>query len=102
MTRDELVRKYPDLVFEQIGPNQDWEEDAVGYCFVIEAIPHLRQGRVTAMVDDEPRAAFTGSTVGLYKMLTSWGVSRDHLAYIAYELGRVEMAVRHELDFLQE
>lgn len=102
MKREELESKYPDLAFEAIGPNPDWREDPVGYCFVVEAIPHQRQGRVTVMVDDEPRVAFTGSTRGLYKMLADWQISRDHLAYLAYELGRVEMAIRHELDFLQE
>lgn len=102
MKREDLERKYPELTFEVVGPNPAWREDAVGYCFVVEAIPQLKQGRVTVMIDDEPRVAFTGSTVGLYKMLADWAISRDHLAYLAYELGRVEMAVRHNLDFLQE
>jgi hypothetical protein len=100
--REDIERKYPDLTFEQIGPNADWCEDTAGYCFVIEAIPHQKQGRVTVMLDDEPRVAFTGSTVGLYKMLASWGINREHLAYVAYELGRAEMALRHGLEFLQE
>lgn len=102
MNVEELKEKYPDLTFQEIGPNPDWTEDDVGYCFVVEAIPHARQGRVTVMVDDEPRVAFTGNTVGLFKMLVHWEISRDHLAYLAYELGRVEMAVRHDLAFLQE
>ena len=102
MKRDDLEKKYPDLTFEAIGPNADWREDTVGYCFVVEAVPHQKQGRVTVMIDDEPRVAFTGSTIGLYKMLIDWGISRDHLAYLGYELGRVEMAVRHDLPFLQE
>jgi hypothetical protein len=54
------------------------------------------------MVDDEPRVAFTGDPVGLYKMLVGWEISRDHLAYVAFELGRAAMAVRHELPYLQE
>ncbi len=102
MKLEELKEKYPDLTFEEIGHNPAWQEDRVGYCFVVEALPHARCGRVTVMVDDEPRVAFTGDTVGLYKMLASWEVSRDHLAYVAYELGRAEMAVRHELPYLQE
>lgn len=102
MKLEELKRAYPDLTFEDIAPNPDWTEDGVGYCFVVEAIPHQRLGRVTVMVDDEPRVAFTGSTVGLFKMLAGWEISRAHLAYAAYELGRVEMAVRHGLPFLQE
>lgn len=102
MKLDELKSKYPDLTFEEIGPNPDWAEDQVGYCFVVEAIPHAKQGRVTVMIDDEPRVAFTGNTVGLFKMLVGWGINRDHLAYLAYELGRVEMAVRHDLTYLQE
>jgi hypothetical protein len=54
------------------------------------------------MVDDEPLVAFSGDTIGLYKMLVSWDVSRQHLAYLAYELGRAEMAVRHGLPYEQE
>jgi hypothetical protein len=100
--REEIEKRYPDLTFEEIGPNLEWCEDEVGYCFVIEALPHQKMGRLTVMLDDEPRVAFTGSTVGLYKMLVSWGINRDHLAYVAYELGRAEMALRHGLDFLQE
>ena len=88
--------------FEQVGANPDWSEDRVGYCFVIEALPHLKQGRVTVMIDDEPRVAFSGDTRGLYKMLASWTINRDHLAYVAYELGRAEMAVRHDAPYLQE
>ncbi len=102
MKLQELEARYPDLTFEEIAPNPDWSEDTVGYCFVVEAIPHQKLGRVTVMIDDEPRVAFTGSTVGLFKMLASWEISRDHLAYLSYELGRVEMAVRHGLPFLQE
>ncbi|MFI5394159.1 MAG: hypothetical protein ACHQ9S_01380 [Candidatus Binatia bacterium] len=97
-----LKDTYPDLTFEEIGPNPDWSEDSVGYCFVIEAIPHQHCGRVTVMIDDEPRVAFSGDTRGLYKMLASWDISRDHLAYVAYELGRAEMAVRHGEPYLQE
>ena len=102
MKLQELKHRYPDLTFEEIGPNPDWSEDAVGYCFVIEAIPHQKQGRVTVMIDDEPRVAFSGDTVGLFKMLAAWDISRDHLAYVAYELGRAEMAVRHGVAYQQE
>lgn len=102
MKLHELKARYPDLSFEEIGPNPDWSEDAVGYCFVVEALPHQKLARVTAMVDDEPRVAFTGDAVGLFKMLASWELSRAHLAYVAFELGRAEMAVRHGLPFLQE
>jgi len=99
---NELKQNYPDLTFEEIGPNVDWSEDRVGYCFVIEALPHQKWGRVTVMIDDEPRVAFSGDTRGLYKMLASWEISRDHLAYVAYELGRAEMSVRDDTTFLQE
>jgi hypothetical protein len=99
---EELQARYSDLTFEEIAPNPDWNEDTIGYCFVVEAIPEGKRGRVTVMVDDLPRVAFTGDTVGLFKMLTSWEVSRDHLAYLSYELGRAEMAVRYGLDYLQE
>lgn len=102
MTLSALKEKYPDLTFEEIGPNDAWEEDPAGYCFVVEALPHRKCGRVTVIVDDLPRVAFTGDTVGLRKMLVSWGINRDHLAYVAYELGRVETAVRHGGPFAQE
>lgn len=102
MKLEELKEKYPDLTFEEVGPNPAWEEDRVGYCFVVEALPHAKCGRVTVVVDDEPRVAFSGDTAGLYKMLASWGIDRGHLAYVAYELGRAEMAVRHDLPYLQE
>ncbi len=36
------------------------------------------------------------------KMLVNWEINRDHLAYVAYELGRAEMAVRHDAPFMQE
>ena len=102
MKLQDLKEKYPDLTFEEIGPNADWDEDTVGYCFVIEAIPHQKRGRVTVMIDDEPRVAFSGDTIGLYKMLAGWNISREHLAYVAYELGRAEMAVRHDAAYQQE
>ncbi|MBM5811073.1 MAG: hypothetical protein FJ191_03800 [Gammaproteobacteria bacterium] len=102
MKRSELEQKYPDLTFEEIGPDEGWDEDPVGYCFVIEAVPFRRQVRATAMVDDLPRLALTGDSVGLRKLLVDWDINRDHLAYLAYELGRAEMAVRHDLPFLQE
>lgn len=98
----ELQIRHPELCFEHVGPNPDWREDPVGYCFVVEAIPDRKAGRVTVMIDDEPRVAFTGDTAGLFKMLSSWEISRDHLAYVAYELGRAEMAVRHGLPYVQE
>jgi hypothetical protein len=98
----ELKEKYPDLTFEEIGANDAWEEDQAGYCFVVEALPHRKCGRVTVIIDDLPRVAFTGDPVGLRKMLVSWGINRDHLAYVAYELGRAEMAVRHGAPFMQE
>jgi hypothetical protein len=34
----ELKAKYPEITVEEIAPNPDWSEDAVGYCFVVEAI----------------------------------------------------------------
>jgi hypothetical protein len=102
MTLEALKEAYPDLTFEDIGPNHAWEEDKSGYCFVIEALPYRKCARVTVMIDDEPRVAFTGDTVGLRKMLVSWGINRDHLAYVAYELGRAEMSVRDDTTFLQE
>ncbi|MBI4514897.1 MAG: hypothetical protein HY699_03655 [Deltaproteobacteria bacterium] len=102
MTLDQLKATYPDLSFEEIGPNPDWTEDSVGYCFVVEALPRHGQGRVTVMIDDEPRLALSGSTVGLFKLLANWEIGRAHLAYLAYELGRVEMAIRHGLPYLQE
>jgi hypothetical protein len=99
---EDLKTKYPDLTFEEVGSNEDWNEDPVGYCFVVEAIPLRKQGRATVMVDDEPRVAFSGDPVGIRKMLVDWEIDRDHLAYLAYELGRAEMAVRHGLPFTQE
>ena len=102
MNREELEAKYPDLSFEEVEPDESWQEDPVGYCFVIEANLHEKKGRATVMLDDLPRTAFTGDTVGIRKMLVDWQINRDHLAYLAYELGRAEMAVRHGLPFLQE
>ena len=102
MNLQALKAKYPEITVEEIAPNPDWSEDGVGYCFVVEAIPHQKMGRATVMVDDEPLVAFSGDTIGLYKMLISWDVSRQHLAYLAYELGRAEMAVRHGLPYEQE
>lgn len=102
MNLRDLEAKYPDLTFEEIRANEDWSEDPVGYCFVIEADPQRKRTRATVMVDDLPRVAFTGDPVGLRKMLAGWEIGRDHLAYLAYELGRAEMAVRHGLPFLQE
>jgi hypothetical protein len=99
---EELTAKYPDLTFEDVGHEGTWEEDPVGYCFVIEANLHEKKGRATVMVDDMPRVAFTGDTVGIRKMLVDWEISREHLAYAAYELGRAEMAIRHGMPFLQE
>ncbi len=102
MKIEEIKAKYDDLTFEEVEPSEDWAEDPVGYCFVIEANLHQKFGRATVMVDDLPRVAYSGSTVGIRKMLVDWAVSRDHLAYLAYELGRAEMAIRHGLPFMQE
>lgn len=102
MNRADLERQYPDLSFEEVGPDESWQEDPVGYCFVIEANLHRKTGRATVMLDDLPRVAFSGDTAGLRKMLVGWQISRDHLAYLAYELGRAEMAVRHGLPYMQE
>jgi hypothetical protein len=99
---EELKTRYPDLSFEEVGPDESWQEDAAGYCFVIEANLHAKFGRATAIVDDLPRVAFSGDTVGLRKMLVGWQINRDHLAYLAFELGRAEMAIRHGLPFTQE
>lgn len=102
MNLDELKAAWPDLAFEEVGPDESWDEDASGFCFVIEANIHAKTGRATVMVDDLPRVAFTGSTVGIRKMLVKWDLNRAHLAYLVYELGRAEMAVRHALPFEQE
>lgn len=102
MKLDELKAAYSDLAFEEVGPDESWDEDASGFCFVVEANIHARKGRATVMVDDLPRVAFTGNTVGIRKMLVKWDLSRSHLAYLAYELGRAEMAIRHGLPFQQE
>jgi len=99
---DELKAKYDDLTFEKVEPNEAFEEDTVGYCFVIEANVHEKYGSATVMVDDLPRVAFRGDTVGLRKMLTKWAISREHLAYLSYELGRAEMAMRQGVPFMQE
>ena len=102
MKLDELKAVYPDLTFEEVGQDDTWDEDASGFCFVVEANIHAKKGRATVMVDDLPRVAFTGNTVGIRKMLVKWDLSRSHLAYLAYELGRAEMAIRHGLLFQQE
>ncbi len=102
MNVDELKIKYPDLTFEEVGPDESWDEDGVGYCFVIEANLHEKYGRATVMVEDLPRVAFSGDTAAIRKMLTGWDINRDHLAYLAYELGRAEMAIRNGLPFMQE
>jgi hypothetical protein len=102
MDREELAAKYPDLTFEEVGADDSWDEDPVGYCFVIEANLHDAYGRATVMIDDLPRVAFSGDTAGIRKMLMRWNINRDHLAYLAYELGRAEMAIRHGLPFMQE
>jgi hypothetical protein len=99
---EELKVRYPDLTFEEVAAEESWQEDPVGYCFVVEANLHEKKGRATVMVDDLPRVAFSGETVGIRKMLVEWEISRDHLAYLAYELGRSEMAIRHGLPFMQE
>jgi len=99
---DELKAKYDDLTFEQVEGDDAFEEDPVGYCFVIEANIHEKYGSATVMVDDLPRVAFRGSTVGIRKMLCRWAISREHLAYLAYELGRAEMAMRFGKPFMQE
>jgi hypothetical protein len=98
----ELERRYPDLSFEDVGPDDSWQEDPAGYCFVIEANIHRKIGRATVMIGDLPRVAFSGDSVGLRKLLVGWDINRDHLAYLAYELGRAEMAMRHGLPFMQE
>ena len=102
MDIEELKARYDDLTFEEVGPNEDWKEDSAGYCFVVEANLHQKFGRATVMVDDLPLVAYSGSTVGIRKMLVDWAINRDHLAYLAYELGRAEMAIRHGLPFMQE
>jgi hypothetical protein len=102
MDREALEAKYPDLTFEEVASDESWSEDPVGYCFVIEANLHEKYGRATVMIDDLPRAAFSGDTAAIRKMLARWAIDRDHLAYLAYELGRAEMAVRHGLPFMQE
>lgn len=102
MRLEELKARYADLEFEEVDPNESWQEDPVGYCFVIEAMPVHKQVRATVMVDDLPRVAFTGSSAGIRKMLVEWAINRDHLAYLAFELGRAEMAIRHGSPFLQE
>lgn len=102
MKVEALKARYPDLEFEEVDANESWQEDPVGYCFVIEAIPLRKQVRATVMVDDLPRVAFTGSSVGIRKMLVDWAINRDHLAYLSYELGRAEMAIRNGGPFMQE
>jgi hypothetical protein len=102
MNLEQLEAKYPDLTFEEVEADASWDEDPVGYCFVIEANLHDGYGRATVMIDDLPRVALSGDTAGLRKLLVSWGINRDHLAYLAYELGRAEMAIRHGLPFMQE
>ncbi|CAB1368333.1 hypothetical protein [Denitratisoma oestradiolicum] len=102
MNLKEIKEKYPDLSFEEIDQDESWEEDDSGYCFVIEAMPKHKKVRATVMVDDLPRVAFTGDSVGIRKMLVKWSINRDHLAYLAYELGRAEMALRDGSKFLQE
>ena len=102
MNLKDLEAKYPDLTFEEVDREESWEEDPVGYCFVIEANLHEKYGRATVMIDDEPRVALSGDTAGIRKLLVRWDVNRDHLAYLAYELGRAEMAIRHGLPFMQE
>lgn len=103
MDLEQLKAKYPDLTFEEVGDDDSWEDDtAAGYCFVIEANIKAKIGSATVMIDDLPRIALRGSTVGIRKMLVDYSINRDHLAYIAYELGRAEMAMRHDLPFVQE
>jgi hypothetical protein len=102
MTRDELESKYDDLTFEEVAGDESWNEDPVGYCFVVEANLHEKYGRATVMLDDLPRVAYSGDTGGIRKMLVDWAIDRDHLAYLAYELGRAEMAIRHGVPFMQE
>jgi len=100
---EKLKEKYPDLTFEEVGPDESWQDDAdAGYCFVIEANIKAKIGSATVMIDDLPRLALRGDTVGIRKLLVDWSINRDHLAYIAYELGRSEMAMRHDLRFVQE
>ena len=102
MNLEELKAKYPDLTFEEVGPDESWEEDDAGYCFIVEANIKAKIGSATVMIDDLPRLALRGDTVGIRKMLVDWSINRDHLAYVAYELGRAEMAMRHDLKFVQE
>lgn len=102
MDLEALKAKYPDLTFEQVSPDESWDEDDAGYCFVIEANIKEKIGSATVMIDDLPRLALRGDTVGIRKLLVDWSLNRDHLAYIAYELGRSEMAMRHGLPFVQE
>jgi len=102
MDLEALKEKYPDLTFEQVSPDESWSEDDAGYCFVIEAYIEAKIGSATVMIDDLPRLALRGDTVGIRKLLVDWSLNRDHLAYIAYELGRSEMAMRHGLPFVQE
>lgn len=102
MKLEEIKAKYDDLTFEEVGADESWQEDDAGYCFVIEAMVKDQRVRATLMVDDLPRVAFTGDSVGIRKMLVSWELNRDHLAYLAFELGRAEMTIRHGLKFLQE
>ncbi len=102
MDLEELKTKFPDLEFVRVEGDESWKEDDAGYCFVIEANIKAKIGSATVMIDDLPRVALRGDTVGIRKMLVDWSINRDHLAYIAYELGRSEMAMRHDLPFVQE
>jgi len=102
MNLGQLKEKYPDLTFEKVGPDESWVEDDAGYCFIIEANIKAKIGSASVMIDDLPRLALRGDTVGIRKLLVDWSVNRDHLAYVAYELGRAEMAMRHDLPFVQE
>jgi hypothetical protein len=102
MDLEAIEAKWDDLTFEEIAGNESWQEDPIGYCFVIEANLHAKYARATVMIDDLPRVAFSGNSVGLRRMLVDWSINRDHLAYLAYELGRAEMAIRHSVPFTQE
>ncbi len=102
MNLEELEAKYPDLTFEEVESDEGWVEDDAGYCFIIEANIKAKIGSASVMIDDLPRLALRGDTAGIRKMLADWSINRDHLAYIAYELGRAEMAMRHDLPFVQE
>lgn len=99
-----------DVRFEQVGLDDSWQEDQIGY-FVI----HSRKGQVRAehySSDNYPTRVLTCSQdVPIEKQEESLRkailrlfpkIDLGHYGYVCQELGKAQMCAQEELEYIQD